>query len=142
MACQLFLVVWWEVNRTTMFIRKARAICRRIFPDKFTLLLVLFLVSINYILLVSQVLYWFYMYCSFLGFTSHSGPENLKKSRPKKLMKSNNSILRKIFWPNFIFCNFKNDQTSIFELGKSLKTAKNAISRKKNWFHKFFCLDF
>ena len=29
----------------------------------------------------------------------HSGPENLKKSRPKKLVKSNKSISRKIFSP-------------------------------------------
>ena len=43
----------------------------------------------------------------------------------------------------FFFCNFKNGQKSIFELGK---TATNAISRGKNcwciWFHEFFCLDF
>ena len=44
-----------------------------------------------------------------------------KKSRPKKLLKSNTSISRKIFLPNSIFCNFKNGQKSIFELGKSLK---------------------
>ena len=36
------------------------------------------------------------------------------------------------FWPNSSFCNFKNGQKSIFELGKKFKTAKNAISRKKN----------
>ena len=54
-SSQLFLVVCWGVNRTTMLIRKARAICRRFFPDKFTLLLVLLLVSINYILLVSAL---------------------------------------------------------------------------------------
>ena len=35
---------------------------------------------------------------------------------------------KKTFWPNSIFCNFKNGQKSIFELGKSLKVAKNAIS--------------
>ena len=36
----------------------------------------------------------------------------------------------KIFWTNFNFCHYKNDQKSIFELGKS-KTAKNAISQKR-----------
>ena len=54
----------------------------------------------------------------------HSGPENLKKSRPKKLVKSNKSISRTCFWSNFIFCHFKNDQKSIFELAKSLKLPK------------------
>ena len=50
---------------------------------------------------------------------SHSGPENFKRSRPKKLVKSNKSISRNFFSPNSIFCNFKNGQKSIFELGKS-----------------------
>ena len=54
----------------------------------------------------------------------HSGPENLKKSRPKKVVKSNKSISRKKVWPNFIFCNFKNGQKSIFEQGKSFKLPK------------------
>ena len=45
----------------------------------------------------------------------HSGPGNLKKSRPKNLVKSNTSISQKKI------CNFKNGQKSIFELGKSLK---------------------
>ena len=35
------------------------------------------------------------------------------------------------FLPNSIFCNFKNGQKPIFELGKLQKIAKNAISRKK-----------
>ena len=57
--------------------------------------------------------------------SGHSGPENLKKSRPKKLVKSNKSISRKkIFWPNSNFCNFKNGQKSIFEEGKCLKLPK------------------
>ena len=65
-------------------------------------------------------------------------PENLKKSKPKKIVISNKSI--------FIFCDFKNGQKSIFELGKSLKLTKmqfhvktfliDLISRG------FFCLDF
>ena len=36
-------------------------------------------------------------------------------------MKSNKSISWIFFWPNSIFCNFKNGQESIFELRKSLK---------------------
>ena len=52
------------------------------------------------------------------------GAERLIKSRPKKLVKLKKSITRKFFWSNFIFCNFKNDQKSIFELGKSLKLPK------------------
>ena len=54
-----------------------------------------------------------------------------KKVQPKELMKSNKSISRIIFWPNSIFCNFKNGQKSIFELGKKFKTSTNAISRRK-----------
>ena len=61
----------------------------------------------------------------------HSGPENLKKSRPKKLMKSNKSISRFFFGPNFIFCNVKNGQKSIFELGKSLKLPEMQFHEKK-----------
>ena len=53
--------------------------------------------------------------------TRYSGPENFKKSRPKKFVKSHKSISRKHFWPNSFFCNFKIVQKSIFELGKSLK---------------------
>ena len=57
--------------------------------------------------------------------TLDSGPEYLKKSRPKKLVKSNKLISRKNFFcPNSIFWNFKNGQKSIFELGKSLKLPK------------------
>ena len=51
--------------------------------------------------------------------------QKIKKSPgQKKLVKSNKSIWRNFFWPNSIFCNFKNDQISIFELGKSLKLPK------------------
>ena len=64
----------------------------------------------------------------------HSRPENLKKSRPKKLVKSNKSISWNFFWPNSIFCNFKNGQISIFELGKSLKLPKMQFYEKKDLF--------
>ena len=36
-----------------------------------------------------------------------------------------------IFWPNSIFCNFKNGQKSIFELGKSLKLPEIQFHEKK-----------
>ena len=49
----------------------------------------------------------------------------LKKCRAKK------SISRNFFWQNSIFCNFKNGQKSIFELGKSLNLPKMQ-------FHEFF----
>ena len=62
---------------------------------------------------------------------SHSGPENLKKSRPKKLMKSDKSISQKIFFYQIpFFCNFKNGQKSIFELGKSLKLPEMQFHEK------------
>ena len=44
-----------------------------------------------------------------------------------------------------IFCNFKNGQKSIFELGKSLKLSKIQFHENNLWFicfHEFFCLDF
>ena len=69
----------------------------------------------------------------------HSGPENLKKSRPKKLVWWN------LFWPISIFCNFKNGQKSIFEQGKSLKLPKMQFHENNLWFiwfHDIFCLDF
>ena len=59
----------------------------------------------------------------------HSELENFKKSRPKKLVKSNISISWKKFLTKIHFCYFKNGQKSIFELGKCLKTAKNGISQ-------------
>ena len=63
----------------------------------------------------------------------------LKKSRAKKLVKSNKSISRMIFFlPNSIFCNFKNGQISIFELGKILKLQK--FQNIKNlWIWHFLC---
>ena len=41
--------------------------------------------------------------------------------RAKKTREINKSISRNFVGPNSIFCNFKNGQKSIFELGKSLK---------------------
>ena len=60
---------------------------------------------------------------------THSGLEFfLKMSRPKKLVKSHKSISQK----KYIFCDFKNDQKSIFELGKSLKLPEMQFHEKKN----------
>ena len=64
-------------------------------------------------------------------YTVHSGPEILKKSSPKKLVKSHKSISRIISRPNSNFCNFKNGQKSIFQLGKSLKLPKMQFHEKK-----------
>ena len=66
---------------------------------------------------------------------SHSGPENLKKSRPKKLVKSNKSISRKFFLIKFHFLQFQTWPKINFWTGKKIKTARNAISRKKEcWY--------
>ena len=62
--------------------------------------------------------------------TRHIEPENLKKSRAKKLVKSNKSIHKKKFWPNSTFCNFKNGQKLIFDLGKSLKQPEMQFHEK------------
>ena len=56
----------------------------------------------------------------------------LKKSMPKKtLRKQINQFHEYLFWPNSIFCSFKNGQKSIFELGKSLKQPKMQFHEKK-----------
>ena len=71
---------------------------------------------------------------------------DLELQKIKKSPGQKNQIYQfheKIFWPKSIFCNFKNDQKSIFELVKSLKLPKMQ-------FHEFvfidltsfFCLDF
>ena len=61
----------------------------------------------------------------------HYGPENLKKSRLKKLVKSMKSISRKIFLSKFHFLQFQKWANINFCTGKKFKIAKNAISRKK-----------
>ena len=59
-----------------------------------------------------------------------SGPENLKKSKPKKLLKSNKAISWN-FPPKFNFLLFQKWPKINFWTGKKFKTAKNAISQKK-----------
>ena len=62
----------------------------------------------------------FYYY--FILFLTHSGPENLKKSRPKNSWKQINQFHKKIFF-------------AIFELGESLKLPKIQFHVKKfDWF--------
>ena len=113
---------------------------------------ILFDFVIEKFLFVSKTLFGINFYDNFerdisrMVLKNHSGPENLKKSRPKKLVKSNKSTSQMFFWTNSIFCNFKNGQKSIFELGKSLKLPKMQFHIKKKrrrfiWFHEFFCLD-
>ena len=56
-----------------------------------------------------------------------------------------NQFHEKIFWPNSIFCNFKNGQKSIFELGKSLKMPKMQFHEKFFgfiWFYEFLVWTF
>ena len=59
----------------------------------------------------------------------HSGPEYLKMSRPKKLVKSHKLISRIFFLPNSIFLPFQKWPKINFWTGKKFKTAKNVISR-------------
>ena len=70
----------------------------------------------------------------FAPHVTHSGPEILQKSRTKKLVKSNTSISRKkIFLTKFHFLPFQKWPKINFCTGKKFKTAKNAISRIKNF---------
>ena len=61
---------------------------------------------------------------------SHSGPEYLKKSRPKNLVKSNKSISRNFILTKFHFLQFQKWPKINFLTEKKFKTANNAISRK------------
>ena len=49
--------------------------------------------------------------CKIMSRHSHSGPENLKIQSPdqKKSWKQINQFHKKLFWPNSIFSNFKNE---------------------------------
>ena len=80
-------------------------------------------------------------FCENTAASLNTGPENLKKFRPKN---SNKSISRNLFSPNSIFCKFKNGQKSIFELGKSLKLPKMQFQLIKNLIcliSRIVCLD-
>ena len=81
----------------------------------------------------------------FGGDASNGFFENKKSSGQKTREIKEFNFTKKIFWPNSIFCDFKNGQKSCFELGKSLKLPEMQFHEKKNWFiwfHEFFCLDF
>ena len=72
---------------------------------------------------------WVLQNSGFGFFGSHNGPENLKKSRPKKLVKSNKSIhFTKFYLTKFHFFQF---QKSIFEQGKSLKLPEMQFHEEK-----------
>ena len=65
---------------------------------------------------------------------THSGPENLKKSRPKNSWNQINQF-HEIFFDQIPFFEIsKNDHKLIFELGKSLKLSKMQVHEKKFWF--------
>ena len=108
------LKFWWEILMSGLFSRLKRV---KKYPNY----------AWNVIFLRSFARTHWSLGEFFLILQLHSRTENLKKSRPKKLVKSNKSISqKKIFCPNSIlfFCYFKNGQKSIFELGKSLKLPK------------------
>ena len=69
----------------------------------------------------------------------HSGPENLKKSRAKKNSWNKiNQFHEKIFFDQIpFFCNFKNDQKSIFELGRKFRIGKKCNFMKNSIFCNF-----
>ena len=72
---------------------------------------------------------------------SYSGPENLNKSKPKKLVKSNKSISQ-FFLTKFHFLPFQKWQTINFWSGIKFKLPQIQFHEKKFWLQEFFCLDF
>ena len=94
-----------------------------------------------YIFIIIQIIMVFFMLASdrvvsrwrapsffmldILSLDEHTeGQKILKNPGQKNSWNQINQFHEKIFWPNFIFCHFKNDQKSIFELRKSLKLPK------------------
>ena len=65
-------------------------------------------------------------------FTFHSGPENLKKSRPKKLVKSRKSILRNVFMTKIHFLQFQNWPNITFWTGEKVYNCQIYNFTKKN----------
>ena len=81
--------------------------------------------------------------CASAKWTQHCivGQKILKNPGPKNLWNQINQFHEILFWQKYIFCNFKNDQKSFFELEKSLKLPEMQFHIKKNlsiWFHEFF----
>ena len=65
----------------------------------------------------------------------HSGPENLKKSRQNKLMKSNKSISRRNFFDQSpLFASSKMAKNQFLNCGKSLKQPKMQFQEKIDLF--------
>ena len=69
--------------------------------------------------------------------------QKIKKVQAKKTheIKYINQFHEIFFWPNSIFCNFKNGQKSFFEQGKSLKLPKMQFYEKSFlfiWVHEVF----
>ena len=67
--------------------------------------------------------------CNICWYLLNSRPENLKKSRPKRVVKSNKSISRKFFLTKFHILQFQKWPKINFWTKKKFKTVKNAISR-------------
>ena len=65
-------------------------------------------------------------------FTVGSGPENLKKSRPKNSWNQINQF-HEIFWTKIHFLQFQKWPRINFWTRKKFKTAKNAMSRKNDF---------
>ena len=78
----------------------------------------------------------------YIVYTYHSRPEKLKKSRPKKLVKSNKSISRKNYFdqiPFFAISKMAKNQFLNWE-----KVQKCQFHEKKIWIYlisRVFCLD-
>ena len=73
----------------------------------------------------------------------HSGPEYLKKSKPKKLVKSNKSISQQFFLTKFHFLQFQKWPKNNFWTGKKFKTASPEMQFHRNIFlDLFYFMDF
>jgi len=78
---------------------------------------------------------WIFKTCEkwFPCYQNSQWARTFNKVQAKKLVKSKKSISWNFFWPNSIFCHFKNGKKWIFDLGKSLKLPKMQ-------FHGFFLI--
>ena len=94
----------------------------------------------------SEIISKYLLFCGSSCILYHRGPENLKTSRPKHLVKWNKSISRTIFLTKFHFLQFhKWPKINFWTGGKSLKLPRMQFYEKNVWFiwfHEFFCLDF
>ena len=65
------------------------------------------------------------------NYITHSGSENLKKSRPKKLVKSNKSISRNFYWKNSFFAISKIAKNQFL----NWENCQNNVSSRKFFFY-------